>query len=122
MGRPSVAHATATGKVMLAFGAGGLPSVPLAARTRRTITTRAALEQELERVRARGWAESIGEREDDLNAVAAPISDNRSAPVAILGVQGPASRFNAKRIRAAIVLLREHAEGLSAALGARRPV
>ena len=30
VGRPSIAHATATGKVMLAFAAGGLPAGPLA--------------------------------------------------------------------------------------------
>jgi DNA-binding IclR family transcriptional regulator len=43
LGRPSVAHATAVGKVMLAFGFDGLaldPSAELTAFTERTITTR----------------------------------------------------------------------------------
>ena len=39
LGRPSVGHATATGKVMLAFGDVELPPGPLAAYTPRTITT-----------------------------------------------------------------------------------
>lgn len=117
VGRPSVAHATATGKVMLAFGERALPPDPLTAHTRRTITTRAALDKELERVRARGWAQSIGEREDDLNAVAAPIWDSQAKLAAIFGVQGPASRFGTTAMRAALVVLRERAESTSARLG-----
>ena len=38
VGRPSIAHATATGKVLLAFGAVELPKPPLEVFTRRTIT------------------------------------------------------------------------------------
>ena len=73
LGRPSVGHATSTGKVLLAHAApAGLPDV-LPAFTERTITDPAALEDELERVRAQGWAESVGEREPDLNALAAPV-------------------------------------------------
>ena len=37
LGRPSVAHATATGKVVLAFSEAALPDGPLAAYTERTI-------------------------------------------------------------------------------------
>jgi DNA-binding IclR family transcriptional regulator len=72
VGRPSVSHATAAGKVMLAFaGAGGrsLPE-PLTAFTPRTITDPAVLATELDTVRARGWAEAVGEREPDLAALA----------------------------------------------------
>lgn len=121
IGRPSVAHATATGKVMLAFGAGDLPTRPLTAYTRRTITSRAALSAELDRVRTRGWAQSVGEREDDLNALAAPIWDSRGELAAILGVQGPASRFNAKAMRAALAPLLDHAGAISTSLGRREP-
>src|SRR5437763_5041841 len=73
VGRPSVAHATATGKVMLAFGGGALPTGPLRAYTRRTLVDREALSAEVERVRDRGWAEALREREEDLSAVAAPV-------------------------------------------------
>ena len=42
LGRPSVGHATAAGKVMLAFGDVELPEEPLEAFTPRTIATRAS--------------------------------------------------------------------------------
>src|SRR5207253_857928 len=47
LGRPSIAHATATGKVLLAFGHRTLPPGQLKAYTESTITQRAALSAEL---------------------------------------------------------------------------
>jgi IclR family acetate operon transcriptional repressor len=99
LGRPSVAHATAAGKVMLAFGgpagAAGLGTGELTAFTERTITDPDALERELDRVRAAGAAEAVGEREPDLNALAAPVLGRGDELVAILGLQGPAARLPA---------------------------
>ncbi len=118
IGRPSAAHATATGKVMLAFRAGELPAV-LTSYTRRTITTGAQLAKELDRVRTGGFAQSVGEREEDLNAVAAPIWDSRNDLVAIVSVQGPAARFGAKAMRDALEPLRAAAEAISSELGGR---
>ena len=86
VGRPSVAHATATGKVMLAFGGTEVPEGPFERYTARTITDPAALAVELERVRARGWAQAVAEREEHLNAIAAPVWDGRNDLLAILGV------------------------------------
>ena len=94
LGRPSVAHATAVGKVMLAFGPAA-PSGELVAFTERTITDAAALAEELDSVRAAGIAESLGEREPDLNALAAPVIGRGGELVAILGLQGPAARLPA---------------------------
>ncbi len=118
VGRPSVAHATAVGKVYLACG-GSLPDGPLPAFTPRTITDRDALAREIERVRRRGFAEAVGEREEDLSAIAAPVLGSRGELVAILGVQGPASRFGREQMRAAVPPLLEHAAALSAELGHR---
>ncbi|MBO0804910.1 MAG: IclR family transcriptional regulator, partial [Nocardiopsaceae bacterium] len=89
IGRNSVAHATAVGKVFLAWG-GRLPEGTLAAYTDRTITDRAELAREIEQVRARGWAQAVGEREAELNGVAVPVLDAAGGLLAILGVQGPA--------------------------------
>jgi DNA-binding IclR family transcriptional regulator len=49
VGRPSVSHATATGKVMLAFGSAKPAPGQLKAYTKRTITDSAKLAAELER-------------------------------------------------------------------------
>ena len=87
VGRPSVPHATAAGKVMLAF-TGTAAGTGLTAFTERTITDPAALAGELEAVRDRGWAEAVGEREPDLAALAAPVFGRGDELAAILGHPG----------------------------------
>jgi IclR family acetate operon transcriptional repressor len=94
LGRPSVAHATAVGKVMLAFGERPLPRErELQALTEHTITVRGELAAEVLSARKRGYATVFGEREPDVNAIAAPVFDRDRALAAILGVQGPAVRL-----------------------------
>jgi IclR family acetate operon transcriptional repressor len=102
VGRPSVAHATAAGKVMLAFGGDVALSrgTDLIAYTERTITDPDALVRELAVVRERGIAEAVGEREPDLAAMAAPVIGRGEELVAIIGLQGPASRLPAAKRRA----------------------
>jgi IclR family acetate operon transcriptional repressor len=117
LGRPSVGHATAAGKVMLALGDVELPSDPLTSFTPRTIATRSELIAELERVRRRGYAEAREEREADLAAIAAPVLDSRGDLVGILGVQGPAPRFDRRAMQAAVPRLLRRAAALSAELG-----
>jgi DNA-binding IclR family transcriptional regulator len=119
VGRPSVAHATATGKVALAFGDVELPGGPLHAFTTRTIVDPAVLSDEVERVRAQGWAEAVGEREDDLNALAAPVRGSRGELAAVLGLQGPESRFGAESMARALEPLLGRAAAVSNALGWR---
>ena len=116
VGRPSVAHATATGKVFLAY-AGALPPAPLTSYTARTITDPAALATDVERVRARGWAQSVGEREDDLNAIAAPVFGAGGALAGVVGLQGPAGRFGPKVMRGTVDLLLGHCAALTPRLG-----
>jgi IclR family acetate operon transcriptional repressor len=116
VGRPSAAHATAVGKVFLAYG-GDLPEGELTAFTARTVTDRRQLSAEIERVRVQGHAESVGEREEALNAIAAPVLGAGGDLAAILGVQGPSSRFDEARMRSARVPLLERAAAVSAALG-----
>jgi IclR family acetate operon transcriptional repressor len=117
LGRPSIGHATAAGKVLLAFGPVTPPSGPLRAYTERTITSRPALAAELDRVRAQGWAQATGEREPDLNALAAPVRAAGGELAAILGLQGPASRFDEEAMEASRGPLLDAAHELSAALG-----
>jgi len=115
VGRTSVAHATAVGKVLLAHG-GKLPAGPLTAFTEQTIVDRDALAVEIARVAERGWAQAVGEREEDMNAVAVPVLDRTGKLAAILGVQGPAVRFSPRAIRTAVELLAEKAALLAAGL------
>jgi DNA-binding IclR family transcriptional regulator len=119
LGRPSVAHATAVGKVMLAFGGGPLPSErDLTALTEHTITDRARLAKEVLAVRQRGYGTVFGEREPDVNAIAAPVFDRAGVLAAILGLQGPANRLpDPARL---LGELREGAATLTRALGASR--
>ncbi len=117
VGRPSVAHATATGKVALAFGDVELPPGPLHAFSGRTIVDRDELAREVRRVREQGWAQAAGEREDDLNAVAAPVRGSRGELTAVLGVQGPASRFGEEPMALALEPLLARAAAVSDALG-----
>ena len=117
LGRPSVGHATAAGKVMLAFGEVEFPAEPFTAYTPRTITTRKALVEELERVQERGYAAAREEREEGLAAIAAPVRDSRGELAGIIGVQGPASRFDAAAAEAAVPLLLEHSVAVAHELG-----
>lgn len=119
LGRPSIAHATSAGKVMLAFSGRELPDGPLRAYTPRTITDPQALTREIARVRERGWAQALGEREPDLTAVAAPVRSSRGELEAIVALQGPSSRFDAAAVKAAVPVVVEHAAGISRELGWR---
>jgi DNA-binding IclR family transcriptional regulator len=117
IGRASVAHATATGKVMLAFGATPPRTGKLERFTQRTIVDPAALRGEVEAVHRRGWARAVGEREEHLNAIAAPVFGARGELAAILGVQGPDTRFDLEAQDAAAHVLVRSAVALSRELG-----
>jgi DNA-binding IclR family transcriptional regulator len=117
VGRPSIAHATAAGKVMLAFTE-RQPKRPLQGYTERTITDPVRLAEELERIRRRGFAEAFEERELDLNAIAAPVWSSGRELVAIIAVHGPVRRFGRAAARQGLPLLLEHASAISRELGA----
>jgi DNA-binding IclR family transcriptional regulator len=51
------------------------------------------LAAEVASVRERGYGTVFGEREVEVNAIAAPAFDRSGALAAILGLQGPASRL-----------------------------
>ncbi|SEL82242.1 IclR family transcriptional regulator [Streptacidiphilus jiangxiensis] len=69
-------HSTALGKVLLAWarpGEGDLRSLPMPALTDRTITDPVALEEELGRVRERGYALNDGESVHGVRTLAVPV-------------------------------------------------
>jgi IclR family acetate operon transcriptional repressor len=120
LGRPSVSHATAVGKVMLAFGGTPLPRErDLTALTERTATNRVQLAAAVTATRAQGYGTVFGEREPDVNAIAAPVFDRTGALAAILGIQAPAARL--KDPARVLPVLREAAAALTRALGGVPP-
>jgi IclR family acetate operon transcriptional repressor len=96
VGQRSPLHASAGGKVFLAFpDPSGRPRVPdgLQALTPRTIVDPAALATQLGEVRDRGWSLSDEEMEEGLVAVGAPVWDHTGIVVAAVVVSGPAFRL-----------------------------
>jgi DNA-binding IclR family transcriptional regulator len=114
-------HATANGKVLLAFAGsefGDLPlEIPLKEFTGRTITNLKQLGSELERVRAAGWGSTLGELEEGFNGVAVPIFDASGRCLAALSVSGPAYRMLPQRLPEVAELCKQIAEEIGARLG-----
>ena len=101
-------HASAMGKVLLAFdpGAGrSAVNTELTAFTHRTIIDRVSLHRELAGVRDTGWAGSVGEVEPGVAGIAAPIRDGGGHVVAAVGIEGSIDRVcdDRMRLRAALV-------------------
>jgi IclR family acetate operon transcriptional repressor len=112
-------HASALGKVLLAYGAAQLPAGPLSRVTEKTVTTEATLRADLAGVRARGFAVSDEELEPGLLAIAAPVFRYDGAVVAALSVSAPTSRIRRDTATAVARRCVEEAAGLSSALGYR---
>jgi IclR family transcriptional regulator, acetate operon repressor len=119
LGRPVPLHCAALGKVLLAYGAAELPPGRLEARTTRTITSRAMLDDDLLDVRRRGYAVTDEELEPGLVAVAAPVFRDGAVVVAALSVSAPASRLTPARLPGVAQACVIEAGSLSAALGHR---
>ena len=97
-GRRTALHCTANGKTLLAFSRDDLPRGHLEAFTARTITSRAALRDEIAKVRRAGWASAVGELEEELHAVASPVVDKTGRCQAALSVAGPSYRMPVERL------------------------
>lgn len=89
-------HASAMGKVMLAFDLEGtIPEGPFERFTPRTTTSAKQLAAELTEIRRRGWAVNDAERYDGVTGVAAPVLGSDGVATAAIGVQGPTARIEA---------------------------
>jgi len=89
-------HASALGKVLLAYATVTIPAGRLEKRTAKTITSRTKLLEELETVRKKGYALIIDELEEGLVAVAAPIREHDGRVVGAISVSGPSTRLTQK--------------------------
>lgn len=117
------AHATATGKMLLAhLGADELAAAldgPLERLAPRTVTAKAALRAQLGAIRTAGVAITEDELETGFVAVAAPIVDHEGIVAAAVGVGGPGSRLCGETLAFAVQRTREAAAQISRELGAR---
>lgn len=116
------AHATSTGKVLLAAAAADQGSRPRRGRlerlTPRTIDSAQRLTHELERVRKRGYAVARGEVERGFTAIGAAIRNHEWRVVAAISAGGPSSRLTAARVRRVAQHVRQAADRVSRRLGA----
>ena len=112
-------HASALGKVLLAYGAAQLPKGPMQRCTERTITAESSLRAELATVRARGYAVTDEELEPGLIALAGPVFRYDGTVVAAMSVSAPTSRMTREAVANAARRCVEEAAGLSSALGYR---
>ena len=116
VGRRVPLHATANGKVFLAWGAVPIPA-ELERLTPKTITDGAALQQDLALARTRAYATTTDELEDGLSALAAPVFGDGGHVIAALSISGPTTRLRAERIDALAPVLVTEARALSDRLG-----
>lgn len=92
-------HASASGKVLLSAMTDEevdrfLPEEALTPSAARTHRRRAALLDEIQRVRAAGFARQVEEFVDGIAAVAAPVRDGSGRVIGALSVAGPSARFD----------------------------
>jgi DNA-binding IclR family transcriptional regulator len=121
VGRRTPLHCTSNGKVLLAWADDRdrerLLAAPMERFTERTITDAGELRAELDAIRRRGYAQTVEELEDGLNAVSAPVRQADGRVIAALGVSGPAFRLHAVDIPRIGVLTAEAAHAVSRQLG-----
>jgi IclR family transcriptional regulator, KDG regulon repressor len=121
-GRRVPVHCTSSGKVLLAYLPEArrqtvLRAAPFTALTPHTITSRAQLSADLERIRHRGWAEAVNEREIGIASIAAPIRDVSGEVVAAISIGVPLARCNVMALRRLAPVIMEAAEAASRRLG-----
>jgi DNA-binding IclR family transcriptional regulator len=126
IGRRRAAHATSSGKVLLAFGSqADLDEVVKAGLPRlgpRTITTRTRLNQALAEVRKVGYALSTDESAPGVVSIAAPIFDREGACVAAVSVAGTLIRMPSEQHPKLVRMVVKTAAEISKALVSDRGV
>ncbi|MGH7777149.1 MAG: IclR family transcriptional regulator [Candidatus Dormibacterales bacterium] len=114
-------HCTSIGKVLLAWNTQDLYSQVvwsgLRPYTRNTLTTVEALEAELVKVRAQGYALDLEEFEEGLHCLAAPVRDHGGRVIAAVGVAGPSRRLTEDQLRRLVPQVTDSALELSRNLG-----
>lgn len=124
VGRRTPLYCTSVGKVLLAYLPKAeqqrlLERVTLSRRTKRTITTRTALDAELQVIRRRGFGMDNEEIEEGLRCVGAPVFNHRGEVTAAISVAGPVFRVTRQRLPAIARAVKSAGRDLSHDLGYR---
>ena len=116
-------HASAAGRVFMAYGSGELAEKILAQPelkrfTSETITSRKVLKKRIEAIKGRGYEINRGERELEVAAIAAPIFNHEHDVAWVLTVVGPVQRFSENHEAGLITHLTKAGRSISELLGA----
>jgi IclR family KDG regulon transcriptional repressor len=122
VGRRIPLYCTAIGKVLLAHThaeerSAILKAIQLVAHTPRTLTSKAALGAELEKIRRQGYALDAEEHELGIRCVGAPIFGYTGEVVAALSASWPLFRFPADGVGPAAEVVMAAAASVSSILG-----
>jgi IclR family transcriptional regulator, acetate operon repressor len=121
LGRRLPLHATAAGKVLMAWSSPdewkGRLELPLRRWASCTTTDVSVLARELEQVREVGYATAWRELEEDLAAASAPVRDHRGMVIAAVTASAPTSRMSTDGLGELAQAVKEAADSLSDAMG-----
>lgn len=123
-GRQLPLHAGASQKALLAFmpehDIDRVLTQPLERFCQSTITSIPALRQELDTIRARGWAGSYEETNVGVWGIAVPVLSD-SDVVCAVGIAGPSARLSSQRVRQDLALVHKAAVAIGRALALTSP-
>jgi DNA-binding IclR family transcriptional regulator len=122
IGRRAPLHVGGVPKVLLAYMAPKeraevLHGAPLSRITDRTTTDPDALEKVLDQIRRDGFHVAVGDLDDDVHSIAAPIRNQPGRVVAAVSLAGPSHRFPPDKIQRSIDLVCTAASEISSRLG-----
>lgn len=118
-------HCSSVGKCILAYRRAEtiralLEDYTFTQYTERTITTKETLLENLERIRAQGYALDDEEMAPGVRCIAVPVYDYRNSVRYSIGVSGPKTNFGDETIAAYVRRMSETTKRLSAAIGSTR--
>lgn len=121
IGARHVLYAGASSRLLLAFAPEDVQQAVLHGDKHRfthaTELDAGQLQDGLDEIRTQDYAFSIGERTDDVGAVAVPVRDAVGQVVASLSISAPAMRMTAEHVQRYLKLLRSQARLISSQLG-----
>lgn len=123
-GDHSPLHTTAAGKVLLAFAEPSqrerlLGELELPARTEHSVTDRAELGRQIERIRAQGWAAQSQENDVGMAAIATPVLSQGGLLIGAVNLSAPTSLIELRELHLLLPRLQEAAHELGLRLPAR---